>query len=169
MIYYIISLLLFVVIIAYLFFLYLLHIKIEKNEQKIIYKFKEKNNQIPSIYVVTQNYLNKHDDIFKEILKLKKKDFSDNTSYTSFIEKLHNYKLINNELKFIFKVCDKHPKLHKNSKFLFIKDIIIEKSCEIDKDIKQYKTILKQYNKMVHIKNFTIIWLLISTSKKNKV
>jgi hypothetical protein len=92
----------------------LLKIKIEKFETKILEQFKEKTNQIPSIYEVTKKYLSKHDEIFEEAIRLKKKDFSENNFYTKLVEKLNTNKLIHKELDFIFRVCNRHPKLSRD-------------------------------------------------------
>lgn len=167
MIYYIILSLLFIVILIFFLFIYSLKRKIDRFEKKIIKQFKEKNNQIPSIYEATKEYLNKHDEVFKEIIKLKKKDFLENIFYNSLIEKLNNYNLIHNELNFIFRICNKNPELSKDSKFLYIKDIIIMKSSKLWNDLELYKKVLSKYNKMIYIKNLTIIWLLIPLHKKN--
>ena len=130
----------------FIFFLYLLEKKINQLEKNILQKFKEKNNQIPSIYEVTKEYLIKHDKIFEEILILKKKDFSENKFYKNLSEKSITYKLIHNELNFIFKVCNKHHKLNKNPKFLFIKDNIIEKSNELWNKLVFYKKMVTIFN-----------------------
>ena len=168
MIYYIIWILL-ILFIFYIVFLYLLKSKIEKFEIKIIKQFKEKNNQIPSIYEITRKYLNKHDEIFKEALKLKKRDFWENGFYNKLSQKLNTYKLIHNELNFIFKVCNKHQKLNKDWKFLYIRDLIIEKSKDLGNDIIKYKQIIKQFNRMIVIKNLTVIWLLFPIEKKETI
>ena len=95
------------IFILFLIFIYLLKIKIEVLEAKILMQFKEKNNLIPSIFEVTKKYLNKHDEIFKESIRLKKQDFSENNFYNTLIKKMHTNKLIHNELNFIFRVCNK--------------------------------------------------------------
>lgn len=165
MIYYLIwSLIL--IFVLFLIFIYLLKIKIEELEEKVLTQFKEKNNQIPSIYEVTKKYLNKHDEIFRESIRLRKKDFSENNFYYKLIDKLNTNKLIHNELNFIFRVCNKHPKLNKDWKFLYIRDVIINKSDEISENIELYKSIIKKFNKMIHLKNFTIIWLLFPIEAK---
>ena len=168
MIYYIICIII-TLFVLFIIFLYLLESKIERFERKIIKQFKEKNNQIASIYEVTKKYLNKHDEIFEESLKLKKRDFWENTFYNKINQKLNTYKLIHNELNFIFKVCNKHPKLNKDWKFLYIRDIIIEKSNNLGKDINKYKHIIKNFNRMITIKNITVIWLLFPLEKKENI
>lgn len=168
MIYYIISGWVLIFLIFFIF-IYLLKMKIEKFEKKIIKQFKEKTNQIPGIYEVTSKYLNKHEEIFKEAIRLKKKDFSENTFYSLLVEKLNTNELIHNELNFIFRVCNKNPKLNKDWKFLYIKDNIINISYEIGNNIKLYKKIVKQFNTIVIFKNLTIIWLLFPIKIKKSI
>lgn len=168
MIYYIIWIS-FIIFIVFIVFLILLNRKIHKLEKNILKKFKEKNNLIPSIYEVTKDYLNKHEEIFKEVLILHKKDFSENLFYTSLIEKTKTYKLIHNELNFIFRVCNKHPKINKDYKFLLTKDNIIDKSAQLWENLILYKKIISNYNKLINLKNLTIIWILIPIKKINTI
>lgn len=165
MIYYIIWIS--IIYIFFITFIYLLKSKIERLEKNILTIFNQKNNQIPSIYEVTKDYLMKHSDIFKELIILKKKDFSENAFYTKLAEKTDTYKRIHNELNFVFKVCNKHPKINKNNKYLYIREVIIEVSAELWTKIEIYKTITKKFNNLVFIKNLTIIWLLFPISKKD--
>lgn len=164
MIYYIIliSIILFILFIC---FLILLKNKIQKLENKILMKFKEKNNEITSIYECTKPYLNKHKEIFNEILIYKKKDFSENIFYSNLLEKTKTYKLIHNELNFIFRVCNKHPKINKDPKFLLIKDKIIDKSKDIWNNLTLYKNIVNKYNNLLIIKNLSILWIFIPIKK----
>ena len=159
---YIVLFIIFILIFClFIFFLLLLNYKILKLEKKIIYLFKEKTNQIPSIYEITKDYLNKHEEIFQEILILKKKDYSENTFYITLIEKTNIYKLIHNELDFIFRICNTNPKIEKDPKFNLIKNNILNKSSEIWDNLVLYKSIVKKYNNLIKLKNITIIWLLI--------
>ena len=152
--------------ILFIIFLILLKLKIEKFELKIINQFKAKNNTIASIYEITKKYLNKHDEIFKESLYLKKKDFSENSFYSRLNEKLKTYELIHNELNFIFRVCNKHPKLSKDGEYLYIRDLIIEKSTSLGKDIELYKKIVKKFNRLLILKDLTIIGILIPIKRE---
>jgi hypothetical protein len=158
-----------IIYLVFIIFLYLLKLKIEKFEIQILHDFKEKNNQIPSIYEVTKKYINKHDEIFKEVIRLKKKDFTENNFYTKLIEKTNTYKLIHSELNFIFRVCNKNPKLNKDWKFLYIRDVIIDKSLNLGNKLELYKKIVKQYNNMILLKNLTIIGLIFPIPKKETI
>ena len=169
MFYYIIIAISIIIYILFLALIYLYKLKIEKLEKKIIYLFKERNNQIPSIYEVTRNYLNKHNEIFKHSIILKKRDFLEDSFYSELIEKTNTYKKIHNELNFIFKVCNKNQKLDKNWKFLYIKDIIVDKSNELWKNIEVYKKVIQFYNNLIILKNISIIWLLFPIYKKRSI
>lgn len=153
----------------FIIFIYLLSFKIDELEQNIIKLFNKKNNQIPSIYEVTKDYLMKHDDIFNELIVLKKQDFAENTFYNKLVEKTNTYKRIHNELNFVFKVCNKHQKINKNHKYLYIRDIIVEVSAELWNKLEIYKKIVKKFNNLVVIKNITLIWLLFPISKKDSL
>lgn len=167
MIYYIIWIL--IIYIFFITFIYLLRLKVEKLEKNILGIFNQKNNQIPSIYEVTKDYLMKHNEIFNELITLKKNDFSENSFYTKLIEKTNTYKRIHNELNFIFKVCNKHPKINKNHKYLYIRDVIVEISAEIWTKLETYKRITKIFNNLIFIKNLTIVWLIFPIPKKDSI
>ena len=153
------------IIFFYSIFLMILKSKIILLEKDIIKYFYLRNNLIPSIYEVTKNKFVKHNDIFNEILKLKKIDFLEKKIWTNIYNIIHTQKLIHNELDFIFKITNKHLKLNKNNKFLYIKDTLIEKSNEIWTKMKLYKIITKKLNFLIFIKNITIIWFLIPIKK----
>ncbi len=168
MIYYIIWILA-IIYIWFIVFIYLLSTKIDKLEQNILAIFNRKNNQIPSIYEVTKDYLMKHNDIFHELIILKKQDFAENNFYSKLAEKTNTYKRIHNELNFVFKVCNKHQKINKNHKYLYIRETIIEISAELWNKLELYKVITKKFNNLILLKNITIIWLLFPVDKKNSL
>jgi hypothetical protein len=57
--------------------------------------------------------------------------------------------LIHNEYNFIFRIANKHPKLQKKWNFIYIRELIIEKSKEIWDMLENYKLKTKLYNKLV--------------------
>jgi hypothetical protein len=130
MIYYII-ITLFSFLLIFSIILILLKNKINKLEKKILKHIKEKNNLIPSLYETTKNILNKHNEIFKEILILRNKDFVESIYLKSLKEKSKTHKEIDKEINFIFKTCSKHPKLEKKAKFTLIKENILSKNIYI--------------------------------------
>lgn len=141
--------------------------KLKILEKQIILLFEKRTNLVPSLFEITKNYLNKHDEVFKEIIKLRKIEFSNYNE--SFLEKIHNETLIHHELNFIFKVANKHQKIQKDEKFLLIRDLFLENSHNIWKKVELYKNIIKKLNKMLFLKNLTIIWLLIKIEKRKEI
>lgn len=110
---------------------------------------------VPSLFEITKNYINKHDEIFENILKLRKLQFF--SGVESFIEKIQNEALIHTELNFIFKVSNKHPKIQRNEKFLLVRDLFLDQSNIILKKIEIYKNNSNKINKFIKYKDFTII------------
>jgi len=141
--------------------------KIWKLENKIIKIFKKRTSIIPSLFELTKDTLNKHNDIFKDILLYKKVEFSQINYNEKLINVIKNEQLIHNELNFIFKTCNKHHELLKEAKFLYVKDLLINQSQELWNFVKLYRKVSKSYNKYLFIKNVTIIWLLIPLNKKD--
>jgi hypothetical protein len=76
---------------------------------------------------------------------------------------------MHHEINFIFKVANKHPKIQKDSKFLLIRDLFLENSDKIGKKVNIYKTISKNFNRMISIKNLTIIGIFININEKDEI
>lgn len=166
---FIISIIILVIILVIIFnvFLILFDKKLKILEKQIILLFEKRTNLVPSLYEITKNYLTKHDEVFKEIIKLRKVEF--NNYNGSFMEKIHNETLIHHELNFIFKVANKHQKIQKDEKFLLVRDLFLENSFNIWKKVELYKKIIKKLNKMIFIKNLTIIWFFINIEKRQEI
>ena len=150
-------------------YIYLLKVKIERFEKQILNNFKEKNNKIASIYEVTKGHISKHNEVFDEAKKLKRKDFSENTFNINLIGKYRTNRLIHKELDFIFRVCNKNPKLNNNHKYLYIRDSIVNISENIWEDLSLYKKIIKKYNNIIFLNKITILWLLLPFNKKESM
>lgn len=146
-------------IIFYNIFVYFLWSKIDFLEENIIGIFKRRNNQVMSIYQISKNYINKSDEIFKDFFELKRKDFSENSFKTWLKDKINTYKKIHNEIDFIFKVCEKNNNLTLNSRYLYLKDSILDKSSMIWKRMEIYNRIRNEYKLYKKIANFTILWI----------
>jgi transposase len=99
----------------------------------------------------------KHKEIFAEILRLKKIDFLENQFKNELHYTLKTQSFIHNEIDFIFKIANKHNKLLKEEKFSYMKDKIIEKNSEISETLNLYRSIIKKYNSLLQIKNYTIV------------
>ena len=148
-----------ILIILYNIFVYFLWTKIEFLEENIIDIFKKRNNQVISIYQISKNYINKSDEIFKEFFDLKRKDFWENSFKIWLKDKINTYKKIHNEIDFIFKVCEKNKNLTINSRYLYLKDSILEKSSLIWERMDIYNKIKKEYKIYKRISNITILWI----------
>lgn len=154
-------------IIAFNVFIYIFYIKINKLEKEIINLFNKRSNYIPSLFEVTKWYLERHDDVFYEILKYRKTNL---VSYNwDFLKKVNQEVFIHHEINFIFKVVNKHPKLQKNGKFLLIRDMFLENSNELWKKVKIYKSIINSFNKLLIVKNITILWLFLNIEQKEEI
>lgn len=149
----------------YIIFIFLVRTKIEKLWNEILWYFNKRNCLLPSIYEISKQEIVKHNEIFEELLKLKKLDFLEKNIGKDLDERLNTQTLIHNELNFIYKIFTKHPKLLKNEKFLYINDIILDNSLNISKKLELYKNIINKFNYLIHIKQLTLIWLLIPISK----
>ena len=156
------------IIILYNIFLVFFNTKIITLENIILKLFTKRWNLIPSMYDITYNYINKHDEVFKEILKLRKNQITQ-YSQNNFLENINNEALIHKEINFIFNVCNKNPKIQKNEKFLLIRDNFLEQSNLISEKIELYRKIIKNFNNFLKFKNLTIIWLFINLNKKENI
>lgn len=156
-----------VISIFYLIFLILLNKKINKLEDIILNLFKKRTNLVPILHEITKEYLNKHSEVFNEIIKLRKIELSNYND--SFLDKVQNEILIHHELNFIFKVVSKHKKLSKNSKFLLTKDLFLENSEKLWAKILLYKNIVNIFNRLLIFKNITIIWIVLNIKNKNEI
>ena len=162
---YITSSLLIVLSIWYIFF-YILSYKIARLEEHIIQMLSSRTDILPALYEATKWSLTKHSEIFHESITLRKQEFSlldISRSLESFMkleERIHH------EINFIFQVCNKNPKLLKQKEFLYLRDVMMQKSLNISKEVKKYKKIIEIYNNFIKIKNYSIIWLVIPFSKK---
>lgn len=167
-IYYILYLLI-PIFLLFIIFLFLLKTKILKLEKEILYFFNKRNCLLPSIYEVSKEETVKHNEIFEELLKLKKLDFQEKNINKNLFERLNTQTLIHNELNFIYKIFTKQPKLLKKEKFLYINDLILENSLNISKKLELYKNIIKKFNYYIWVKQLTLIWVLIPISKIDEI
>ncbi len=146
------------------FFLY--QKQLEKKESDIRRIFISRSDTITSLFEVTKPYLERHDEIFQEILSLRKKELHITELSQSLLPLFEIESKIHHELNFIFQVCNTHPKLLKEKKFLYIRDIILEKSSLLGKNINEYNRHIEIYNKKIQQKNVSGIWFFIPFQKK---
>lgn len=151
---------------AWYIFFAVLSYRIYLFEQKMIQIFSSRTDSITGLYESTKGEVEKHSEIFSEILSLRKKEFS-LVSISHTLESFINLeKRIHHEINFIFQVCNKNPKLARKKEFLYMRDIMMEKSMKIWEYMKKYKKIIEIYNKFVRIKNYSLIGIVLPFSKK---
>jgi len=163
----IISISILVICIIFNLFLISFDKKLKRLEKQIILLFEKRTHLVPSLYEITKKYLTKHEEVFSEIIHLRKVEFSNYNE--SFLQRIQNETLIHHELNFIFKVANQHPKIQKDEKFLLIRDLFLDNSYEIGKKVEMYKKIIQLLNRFVAIKNFTIIWIFIWVEKRIEI
>ncbi|PID87664.1 hypothetical protein CSB07_00230 [Candidatus Gracilibacteria bacterium] len=156
------------IIILLSIFIIILKNKIDSLESYIKNLFNIRTNIIPSLFEVSRSSLIRHEEIFREIIKLRKISFSERSLGRSLSEMIGTEQLIHNELNFIFKVCNRHKKLLINGKFIYLRDLVISSSSNIGDYLKLYKNIVKKYNLLIRIKNYSIIGLLIPIETKEE-
>lgn len=145
----------------YCIFIIIYRQKMNKIENKLQNKFKVRNNKVVSIYYASKDYLNKHDEVFKEYFKLKETDFLQDTKNFYFENKLDIYKKFQSEINFIFKICEMNMKLKQDKKYNYIKESILKQSKSIWKEYDIYKKEIEKYRKYHKISKFFLIWLFI--------
>jgi hypothetical protein len=160
-----------IVIFFLLFFIFLFFFerKIHKLENKIEKIFQSKNNLIPALFEITKNHLVKHEEIFHELLILKKLNFSEHNFYENINKTIHTQQRIHKEMDFIFRVCHKHQKLIKDYNFYYIKELLFTRINDLWDSMSLYKKMVKKYNFFLNIKNYTVIWLFIPMRKKEEI
>ncbi len=154
--------------IIFIFYIIILKInsKINTNERLIQKQLLNRADLMPWLYEISKPILVKHSSIFEEVLKLRKVQFTLNDYSVSFIEFIKNEMAINHEISFIYSICSKNKKLNSLSKFSYIKQIIIRRNKIIWDEIENYKKRIHFFNKLILIKNYTLIGLLFPVSKK---
>lgn len=149
-------------IIIFNIFVYLLWKKINVLENIILNLFKRKNNQVISIYWISESCLVRRNDVFESFFKLKRQDFWESSYNGNYNSKIILYDKIHYEINFIIKACETHKKITENPNYNYIKDSILEKNYNISKRIKVLKKITKKYNLLSSISKFTIIWIFLN-------
>ena len=157
------------VLIAYYAFLYWYDYKLRRLEYMILQSFGKRTNIIPALYEVTRDVLVKHDQVFAQSLQLRKQEFAKLATSTNLHQFIELEVSIHKELNFIYKVCSKHPKMMRNNKFIYLREMLIDRSSEIGYRLERYKKQIQTFNKLIFIKNLTVIGLFVPISKKMEI
>lgn len=149
--------------ILYIIYVYIFDKKLKKLRKIIIQLLYKRTDLVPVLYEISKWYLYKSKEVFNNIIELRKNEFFIQDS--DFSEIIKNELAIHHELDFIFKVISKNPKILKNYKFLYIKDLFLENSKNIWKYVELYKKMSKRYNIQLKFKNLTILWIFFKFKK----
>ena len=154
---------------AFYIFLYLFNMKLNQLEYKILDSFAKRTNIIPGLFEITRDVIVKHDQVFAQSLNLRKEEFAKLASEDPLFRFIELEVIIHKELNFLYKVCSKHPKMMKNWKFVYLRDLLIDRSSEIWTYLEKYKIFIKKYNLLITIKDFTLVWFFVPLRKKTEL
>ncbi|MFA5916653.1 MAG: LemA family protein [Candidatus Gracilibacteria bacterium] len=157
---------LFIILIIYYIIILKLKESIEQIEDNLQKLLKTRTDLIPSLYEISKDFLVKHNNIFEEIIKLRKVQFSLNDYNVSFLEFIKNEMAINHEIRFIYGICAKNKKLNSLKKFNYIKNLIIGRNKSIGTKIEKYKKSINLLNSLIKYKNYTILGLILPVHRK---
>lgn len=154
---------------SYYAFLFWYDYKLSKLEYMILQSFGKRTDIIPALYEITRDIIVKHDQVFAQSIWLRKQEFAKLALSDSLYHFIELEVSIHKELNFIYKVCSKHPKMMKNGKFIYLRELLIDRSSEIGLRLEKYKKQVQIFNKLVLIKDFTIIGFFVPVRKKIEI
>lgn len=148
-------------IFSFIIFVIFLRNKLNILEKELKLKFKKRNYKIISIFYISERFINKHSEVFAEIISLLKKDFNEDKSNINFENKIDTYKKIKKEMDFIFKICNWNWVLVQVPQYNYIKTEMENLWIDISKNYNLYEEKANYYKKFHKISKFFIIWYFI--------
>lgn len=149
------------IIFIYCSFVIFFRIKLIEIEYFLQILFKKRNYKVASLYFASEDFLTKHNEIFKDFIVLKQKDFEETRLNFTFENKFNSYKRFDEELNFIFKICETNSRLKQDEKYNYIKEEILKETKEAWKQYKIYKIKFDKYKKHHKISKFFLVWLFL--------
>lgn len=140
--------------------------KINKIEEKIIELFFWKLNKIPALVEIVRYEIPK-DWAYKDIIMLHTNALI--WKFEDFYDVLEINAKLNREFQFFMNISIRQWNLARDWNFIYLRDFIIFFEKEINKEINKIRIEIEKYNKLVSLKNLTIIWLLFPISKKIEI
>ncbi|MDD2566272.1 MAG: hypothetical protein PHZ26_05965 [Candidatus Gracilibacteria bacterium] len=137
--------------------------KINAEEANIIETFFSKVNKIPALVEIMKKYTN-HPDIFEDILYLHKLGII--YSIKNIYDMLELNSRTHREFQFLMKLSAKIPELHRDGNFLYIRNYVIFYENNLEKNINSINNNFAGYNRLLKIKNLSILGLLIPYQEK---
>lgn len=137
--------------------------KIDIKESYIIDLFFSKVNKIPAFIEIMKQYTN-YPDIFEDIIYLHKLSIIYNIK--SIYDILELNQRINRELQFLSKLGLKINNLNKDWNYIYIKNYLWFYDNDIEKEISKISDDFESFNRLIALKNISILWFLIPIDKK---
>ena len=137
--------------------------RINIKETDTIETFFAKVNKIPALIEIMKKYTN-HPDIFEDILYLHKLGIIYNVQ--SIYDILELNQKIHREFQFLMKLSAKIPELHRDGNFLYIRNYIIFYEKNLEKNIDSINNDFAKYNRLLKIKNLSILGFLLPFQEK---
>jgi len=133
-------------------------IELENIERELRKMFMKRTNLILALHALAKPHSSKTDMIFKSIMDYRKIEiFSSKSMNLAEFVKLESK--IHYELSFIIQYINSIDVLTNNWNMLYIKDNILLISEELWKKINSHREKTKKYNKVLFMKNLTLIWI----------
>ncbi len=156
-----------ILLLLLLFYIYILVLdrKLTKLENKIKDDFKKRLDFIPILYDMTSWRIKMHKKMFEKILEHRNL-WIFNYNEMNFEHIVTNEVAVHKELIFLFKVISKLDSLKDKQDYIYVENFFNDNSEKIAINIHLYKIYAKYLNKLIKIKNYTILWLLIPIEKR---
>jgi len=138
--------------------------RLQLMEFHTILLFEKRTQLVPALYEITKEFLAGHDEIFAEILRLRKVEFAGYEQ--SFAKRIATETRIHHELNFIFSAANANPRLQRNGRFLLVRDLFLENSRGIGERVAIYKAIIKKINLCIDLKKFTVVGWFFRVEKR---
>lgn len=137
--------------------------RIESKERHVISLFYAKANKVPAIVEIMKKYTD-HPDIFEDIVYLHKLSIIMNIA--SIYDILDLNSRMHREFRFLMRLSAKISDLHKDGNFLYIRNYVIFYENVVEKEIALVNTYFERYNRLIDIKNISLLGILFPFNKK---
>ena len=139
---------------------------IQKKERLALEFFYGKVNKIPAFVEIIKKYTI-HSDICIEMIRLHRATIV--TRIESIYDLLELNDRIQKEFAFLMKISAQIKNLQRDGNFLYIRDFAVFYETNIKKVIEETNLDITKYNRLVLMKNFSILGILIPVQKKLEI
>ncbi len=144
-------------------FLYISSQNAKKREEYIIELFFGKVNKIPALIEIMKKHV-KNSDTFTEIIYLHKLWIIYNIKSIYDLLDLNNR--LQKEFSFLMKISAKTPALQRDWNFLHIRNYIMFYESNLKTWIEMYNLKIEKYNRLIWLKNASLLGFLIPIQEK---